>query len=173
MTTYKLAKSLIRTLATFVVFALSHNPYTISNYHRKRPTSLSNNGVQTSIFLKTVSWGKLTVNKLASYGTSGRSAKGKMIVHWSSFYQISSKRLALQIKTQKFACRFWSQTQFLIINENIVWSRLRCVSTRGLRWGGDRAAILGRSGRCGRATADRRPGLFCSYRSVKCALSIC
>ena len=43
---------------------------------------------KTSTCLKTDFVGTRHLKKWTSYGTSGRSAKGKMTVHWSSFYKL-------------------------------------------------------------------------------------
>ena len=66
---------------------------------RTRPKSHSIKTVKTSNFLKPFVSGKLILQKSTSYGTSGRSAKGKMTVLRSAFYQNFFKQFTFTIKT--------------------------------------------------------------------------
>ena len=96
--------------------------------------------------------GKLDVKKSPSYGTSGRSAKGKMTVHWSSLYQVFLKKLTFTIADHTFTLCFWSRPQFFMKTHFFIWSRLRCVSPMIYpgRSGGDPGGI--------RVAGGGRPG---------------
>ena len=89
--------------------------------------------VETSISLKTDLFGtdfrKLDLKKSTSYGTSGRSAKGKMTVHWSSFYQVFIKNNFYREKST-FLKGFLGQTHILMEKHFFIWSHLRCVCKR-------------------------------------------
>ena len=59
---------------------------------RKRPKPPSNKSKKRQHFWKTIFIGKLFRHKSTSYGSSGRSAKWKMLVRWSSFFHLKKKK---------------------------------------------------------------------------------
>ena len=68
---------------------------------------------KTSNCPKTDFFGKLILQKSTSYGTSGRSAKGKMTAHWSSFFQVFIKNsTSTWFLPSKF--HFFMKTHFFI-----------------------------------------------------------
>ena len=59
-------------------------------------------------------WGKVFLQKLTSYGTSGRSAKGKMLVRWSFFFHPFFKNWTFTIKT-------WLLLRVFDLNPSLSW----------------------------------------------------
>ena len=70
---------------------------------------------------------RLFLEKSIPYATSGHAHKWKMIVHWSSLYQVVIKKFTFTIK-MIFILFLWSQTKFFMRRHFFIWSHLRCVS---------------------------------------------
>ena len=82
---------LIDPVASFFVRIPSQNDYKsikISSKHQKTP---SEKVQKRQIFRKQNFIGKLFRQKSTWYGSSGRSAKWKILVHWSSFFHLFEK----------------------------------------------------------------------------------
>ena len=80
-------KNLINTLTTFSVSVPSQTPYTFAEIFLETSQITLPKSPKTSTHLKTDLLGKLFLRKSTSYGTSGRSAKWKMLLFLSYFLQ--------------------------------------------------------------------------------------
>ena len=69
---------------------------------RKRPKPPSQKAKKRQIFRKPIFIRKLFRQKSTSYGSSGRSAKWKILVHWSSFFHSFCKNTISTIKQMTF-----------------------------------------------------------------------
>ena len=109
-----LTESLINTLTTFPVFAPSQNPYKSREFSSEAPQITFPKSQKTSTFPKTVFVGKLFLQKSTSYGTSGRSAKWKMLIRWSSFFHTFCNNLISTIKKP-------TSTRCFDLNPSLSW----------------------------------------------------
>ena len=73
---------------------------------------------------------KRFLEKSASYGSSGRSAWGKMLVHWSSNFHRFFKNLVFTTKKRPFTSSFWSRPQVFVKKDFFIWSLLWFISWR-------------------------------------------
>ena len=88
----------------------AQNRFKTKQNKRKSETNHETATCQQTTFCKT-----LSSQFVLADGTSGRSAKGKIIVHWSSFYQVFFKQLNSTIKKTYF------YLVFLYINPSFPW----------------------------------------------------
>ena len=73
---------------------------------------------------------KRFLEKSTSYGSSGRSAWGKMLVHWSSIFHTFFKNWVFTTKKQPFTSNVWSRPQVFMEKHFFIWSLLWFISCR-------------------------------------------
>ena len=91
---------------------------------------LSTKAKKRQIFQKSIFIGKLFLQKSPWYGSSGRSAKWKMLVHWSSFFHLFLKNWTFTTTKHTFTSRVWFQPQFFMKKHFFIWSHLGFISWR-------------------------------------------
>jgi hypothetical protein len=82
------------------------------------------------IFWKPMFRPKRFLQKSTSYGSSGRSAWGKILVHWSSNFHTFLENWVFTTKKRPFTSSFWSRPQVFMKKDFFIWSLLWFISCR-------------------------------------------
>ena len=95
---------------------------------RKHPKSPSQKDKKRQIFWKQMFRAKRFLQKSTSYGSSGRSAWGKILVHWFSNFHTFLKNWVFTTKKRPFTSSFWSRPQVSLKKYFFIWSLLWFIS---------------------------------------------
>ena len=97
---------------------------------RTHPKSPSQKVPKRQIFWKQMFRAKRFLQKWTSYGSSGRSAWGKILAHWSSIFHTFFKNWTFTTKKRHFTSSFWSRPQVFLKKYFFIWSLLWFISCR-------------------------------------------
>ena len=97
---------------------------------RKHPKPRSGKSPKRKLLWKPIFCAKRFLQKSTSYGSSGRSAKWKMLAHWSSIFHTFFKNWTFTTKKRPFTSSVLSQPQLFVKKHFFIWSLLWFISWR-------------------------------------------